>query len=115
MITWARRNVSNAVLDLRTMVQMQDPNTGFIPEMIYWNSSAPPGDRPPFDRHSAISQMPVLAFSLRAICNATAADGGGGFGSESRDGVLAEFLPKLISYWKWWSAERDVRGAGLVR
>ena len=35
MIVWSHRNATNAVLDMRTMLQMQQPN-GFVPEEIFW-------------------------------------------------------------------------------
>jgi hypothetical protein len=35
MIVWAHRNVTNAILDLKTMLQMQQPD-GRIPEIIFW-------------------------------------------------------------------------------
>lgn len=35
MIVWSHRNVTNSILDLRTMLQMQLPN-GRIPEEIFW-------------------------------------------------------------------------------
>ena len=35
MTTWAHRNVTNAVLDLRTMLSMQRPD-GRVPEMLFW-------------------------------------------------------------------------------
>ncbi len=36
MITWSRINVTNSIMDLRTMLQLQDRNTLKIPQMIYW-------------------------------------------------------------------------------
>lgn len=36
MIVWSQKNVNNAVLDMRTMLQMQQPD-GRIPEQIYWS------------------------------------------------------------------------------
>lgn len=35
MIAWSRLNVTNSILDLRSMLSKQD-KTGRIPEMIYW-------------------------------------------------------------------------------
>ena len=32
---WSHRNVSNAIADMRTMLQMQQPD-GRIPEIIFW-------------------------------------------------------------------------------
>ena len=37
MIVWSQKNVRNAVLDMRTMLQMQQPD-GRIPEQIYWSN-----------------------------------------------------------------------------
>jgi hypothetical protein len=37
MIVWSQKNVTNAVLDLRTMLQFQQPD-GRIPEQIYWSN-----------------------------------------------------------------------------
>lgn len=36
MIAWSRLNVTNAVLDLRTMLQKQVRKNARIPEMIFW-------------------------------------------------------------------------------
>lgn len=36
MIVWANKNVSNSVLDMRTMLQFQQEN-GRIPEEIFWS------------------------------------------------------------------------------
>ena len=36
MIAWSRLNVTNSILDLRTMLQKQVKKNGRIPEMIYW-------------------------------------------------------------------------------
>jgi hypothetical protein len=36
MIVWSQQNVTNAVLDMRTMLQFQQPD-GRIPEQIYWS------------------------------------------------------------------------------
>eukprot|EP01012_Entosiphon_sulcatum_P063844 TRINITY_DN9199_c0_g1_i1.p1 TRINITY_DN9199_c0_g1~~TRINITY_DN9199_c0_g1_i1.p1 ORF type:complete len:472 (-),score=93.69 TRINITY_DN9199_c0_g1_i1:23-1414(-) len=106
MITWSHRNATNSVLDLRTMLQMQQPS-GFIPEMIFWSNQTfwdliKTGITYSNERFTDITQMPVLAFSLRAIWNAT------------RDpALLQEFVPKLANYWRWWRT-RDVSGDGLV-
>jgi len=105
-IVWSRRNVSNAVLDLRTMLQMQEPS-GFVPEMIFWNSTMPGGSTRYRDgRTTGITQMPVLAFSLRSMVGAAP--------KKNSAAVLAEFVPPLVRYWRWWGVERDVRGKGLV-
>jgi hypothetical protein len=37
MIVWSQKNVNNAVLDMRTMLQFQQPD-GRIPEQIYWSN-----------------------------------------------------------------------------
>lgn len=40
MITWSNRNVTNSILDLRTMLQMQQDD-GRIPEEIFWSERTP--------------------------------------------------------------------------
>jgi hypothetical protein len=37
MIVWSHKNVTNSILDLRTMLHFQDDN-GFIPEEIFWSN-----------------------------------------------------------------------------
>ncbi len=89
------------------MLQMQRPN-GFIPETIYWANQSLEQDAQNLLMYgntetTEISQMPVLAFSLRAIWNAT------------RDvSLLEEFVPKLIKYWQWWENTRVLSDSGLV-
>ncbi len=107
MISWSHKNVTNSILDLRTMLQMQRAN-GFVPETTFW----PPQDNVTNDNNmwfynntetTEISQMPVLAHSLRAIWNKT------------RDvSLLEEFVPKLVRYWKWWKNVRAISDSGLV-
>lgn len=63
----------------------------------------PEGQRYRDGRTSGISQMPVLAFSLRSIHRCT-----------NDTALLRRFVPQLVQYWRWWSDERDVRGKGLV-
>ena len=50
-----------------------------------------------------ITQMPVLAHSLRAIWNKT-----------RNVSLLMEFVPKLVNYWKWWRDTRVLSESGLV-
>jgi len=108
MIVWSHRNVENAIKDLESMLEFQQPN-GFIPEMIYW------GERSKFarfmdrfigyshEKYTDISQMPMLAYSLRAIYNAT------------QDIELLEtYVPRLVEYFHWWERERDPDGDGLI-
>eukprot|EP01062_Namystynia_karyoxenos_P066248 TRINITY_DN60210_c0_g1_i1.p2 TRINITY_DN60210_c0_g1~~TRINITY_DN60210_c0_g1_i1.p2 ORF type:complete len:484 (+),score=144.07 TRINITY_DN60210_c0_g1_i1:70-1452(+) len=102
MIVWSHRNVSNAVADLRSMLQMQQPS-GFVPEMIFWEENPNPLQYGNYTKFTPITQMPVLAFSLRAIYNAT-----------QDAGLLRELVPRLAEYWRWWGRERDLRGRGLV-
>ena len=103
---WSHRNVTNSVLDLRTMLQMQRAD-GFIPEEIFWsdkNTKANIQTKLMYSslQYSDITQMPVLPYSLRAIYQA------------SRDPAhIQEFLPALVRYFQWWRATRD-DGDGLV-
>lgn len=107
MITWSHLNVTNSVLDLRTMLQMQREN-GFIPETIFWTNQTAGQNAENFLEYgnletTEITQMPVLAHSLRAIWNKT--------GDVS---LLKEFVPKLVRYWKWWENTRCLSSSGLV-
>jgi len=109
MIVWSHKNVTNSILDLRSMLQMQLEN-GKIPEEIFWaDRSKAQEDELKLQwsstRNTDITQMPVLPFSLRAIINASPVD--------ARDELLTEFLPPLVKYFKWFRSERDL-GDGLV-
>ncbi len=121
-IVWTHQNIENSINDLRSLLQLQQPN-GFIPEMIYW------GGRSKLERltdkfvgyskkvlkdsttgktyrgefWTDISQMPMLAYSLRAIWDVT-----------QNKAFLTEFLPKLIRYQEWWHNERDPDNDGLI-
>lgn len=106
MITWSNRNVSNAVLDLRTMLQMQQED-GRIPEEIFWSDRTPAENAAILLQYSStkfadITQMPVLPYSLRAI-----------FRHSNDLSLLREFVPPLIRYFDWWRNTRDL-GDGLV-
>ena len=110
MITWSHKNVSNSILDLRTMLQMQLPN-GKIPEEIFWQErNAMQEEELKLTWSTAtntdITQMPVLPFSLRAILDQAGS-------ADERDKLLMEFLPPLVRYFKWFRHERDL-GDGLV-
>ena len=106
MIVWSHRNATNAVLDMRTMLQMQQPD-GFVPEEIFWGPRTQQEDdkiriQYSNSKFSDITQMPVLPFSLRAI-----------FAASGDASVVQEFLPKLVRYFQGWRNTRD-SGDGLV-
>lgn len=106
MIVWSHKNVSNSILDLRTMLQMQQPD-GRIPEQIFWGPRDAMGEASILKQYSNtkvtdITQMPVLAHSLRSIYNQT-----------GDLGLLKEFVYPLIDYFHWWRNARDL-GDGLV-
>jgi hypothetical protein len=106
MIVWSHRNTTNAVLDLRTMLQMQQPD-GFIPEEIFWGPRTQLEDdeirlQYSNSKFTDITQMPVLPFSLRAM-----------FAAGKDTSIIQEFLPKLVRYFQWWRSSRD-SGDGLV-
>lgn len=105
-IVWTHRNVSNSVLDLRTMLQMQQSD-GRIPEQIFWGPRDAAGEASILKQYSNtkvtdITQIPVLAHSLRSIYNQT-----------HDKAVLQEFVYPLIAYFQWWRDTRDL-GDGLV-
>lgn len=108
MITWSHLDVANAIADVRTMLRFQQPD-GFIPEMIFWGErtrgerllSKVAGYSNP--RYTDITQMPMLAYSLRAIWEAT-----------GDVALLQEVVPRLAAYLDWWLATRDPDRDGLV-
>ena len=106
MIVWSHRNASNSVSELRTLLQMQR-HDGFVPEEIFWGARTQLENDELLlqwtnNRHSDITQYPVLPFALRAIYDAT---GDAAF--------IVEFLPQLVRYLQWWRRARD-DGDGLV-
>lgn len=106
-IVWSHRNVSNSILDLRTLLLMQQPS-GFIPEEIFWSKKNIKEDAEiklqySNDKYSDISQMPVLPYSLKAILDNV----------DNKNEIIKEFLYPLINYFQWWRKERDL-GDGLI-
>ena len=107
MIVWSNKNVTNSILDMRTMLQMQQPD-GRIPEEIFWSDRTLEQNALILLQYSSTkftdtTQMPVLAYSLREMYNK----------SNKNKNVLKEFLYPLVNYFKWWRNERDL-GDGLV-
>lgn len=107
MIVWSQRNVTNSILDLRTMLQMQQED-GRIPEEIFWSDRTPEENAAILLQYSNTkftdtTQMPVLPFSLKAIYEK----------SKLNKVVLKEFLYPLVNYQSWWRNARDL-GDGLV-
>ena len=107
MIAWSNRRPENAVADLRTLLQFQQPD-GFIPEIIFWKQNGflrklvGIFDGYSHEEFTDLTQMPMLAYSVRAIWQAT------------RDkSLLLEFVPKIVKYLGWWQT-RDHDNDGLV-
>ncbi len=107
MIAWSRRRPENAVADLRTLLQFQQPD-GFIPEIIFWQQHGflrklvGIFDGYSHEEFTDLTQMPMLAYSVRAIWQA------------ARDkSLLQEFVPKIVKYLEWWQT-RDHDNDGLV-
>lgn len=107
MMVWSYRHPENAIADLRSLLQFQQPD-GFIPEIIFWKPNR-------FSKrlldlffgyshkeYTDLTQMPMLAYSLRAIWNAT----------QDKD-LLREFVPRIVKYLQWWQG-RDHDNDGLV-
>jgi hypothetical protein len=72
MIAWSRINITNSILDLRTMLQRQLRSNGRIPEMIYWGKQSTPeiimnkllySDTSQND----LTQMPMIPIALKRI------------------------------------------------
>ncbi len=106
-IVWSHREPEKAVAELRSLLHFQQKN-GFIPEITYWKAKG--FFRSLLDyfagfshnEYTDLTQMPMLAYSVRAIWNST------------RDvKLLREFVPKIVRYFDWWQ-HRDHDGDGLV-
>lgn len=113
MIVWSHKNVTNSILDLQTMLKMQQSD-GFIPEEIFWSHRTPKEELELLSqysntRYSDITQMPVLPYSLRAIVNKVKEESG----MVKAKLIAKEFLYSLVNYFKWWRNTRDL-GDGLV-
>ena len=105
MIAWSHRNVTNSILSMRTMLQMQQPD-GRVPEIIFWGGMSEKDKLLNELQYSNIkeadfTQMPLLPYALRAIWNVT---------QNSPQGLdlLREFVPKLVQYYQWWGRTRAV-------
>jgi hypothetical protein len=106
MTAWSHRNVTNALLDMRTMLSMQRAD-GRVPEQLYWAD----GDTSSALQYSEpccadLTQMPVLPFALRAILNASAPG--------DVPALARELVPPLVAYFRWWRDTREVDKDGLV-
>ena len=107
MIVWSYRQRENAIADLRTLLQFQQPD-GFIPEIIFWKQNR--FLRKLFglvngyshEEFTDLTQMPMLAYSVRAIWQAT-----------HDKNLLKEFVPKIVKFLEWWHF-RDHDNDGLV-
>lgn len=107
MIVWSRRRPENAVADLRTMLRFQQPD-GFIPGVIFWRRNRWLGKLAGFftgytgDRFSPLTQLPMLAYAVRAVWQAA-----------HDKALLAEFVPPVVRFLEWWQS-RDSDDDGLV-
>ncbi|KAH3766888.1 glycoside hydrolase family 63 protein [Pelomyxa schiedti] len=107
MIVWTHRNVSNSIADIRTMLQMQQPD-GRIPEIIFWGPQTPTEELEnkffwSTDQYVDLTQMPLLPYSVRAIFSVT-----------NDISLLEELVPPLVKYYQWWAETRDVDGNLIV-
>jgi glycogen debranching enzyme len=107
MVVWSYRQPENAIAELRSLLKFQQPN-GFIPQIIFWNTSRYLLAMNNFflghshKQFTNLTQMPMLAYSIRALWNAT----------KDKD-LLKEFIPKIVKYLEWWKS-RDHDNDGLV-
>jgi hypothetical protein len=107
MVVWSYRHPENTIAELRSLLKFQQPS-GFIPQIIFWDTGM-------FSRvmnnlfhifshkeYTDLTQMPMLAYSIRALWNAT----------QDKE-LLREFVPKIVKYLEWWES-RDHDKDGLV-
>jgi hypothetical protein len=106
-IVWSHRYPDKAAAELRTLLQFQRAD-GFIPEIIFWERNRFPGKIAQLitgfshNDFTDLSQMPMLAYSVRAIWQAT----------HDQD-LLREFVPKVGRFLEWWQS-RDYDQDGLI-
>ena len=91
MIAWSRLNLTNSILDLRTMLQKRVGKTGRIPEMIYWGKQSKGSSfinklllSDP--TQTDITQMPMTPIALKRIYEQSGKD----------KKLLEQFLLKLV-------------------
>ncbi|UCG55373.1 MAG: hypothetical protein JSV32_03965, partial [Dehalococcoidia bacterium] len=107
MIVWSYRQPDNAIADLRTLLQLQQRN-GFIPEIIFWKQNRLLSKLRSLTiayshkEYSDLTQMPMLAYSVKAIWQAT-----------HEKTLLREFVPKIVKFLDWWQ-HRDHDNDGLI-
>lgn len=107
MVVWSHRQPQNAIAELRSLLQFQQAN-GFITQIIFWKSSrclqiiSKRFLRYSRKEYTPLTQIPMLAYSIRALWNAT----------QERE-LLKEFVPKIVRYLEWWES-RDHDKDGLV-
>jgi glycogen debranching enzyme len=107
IIVWSYRHPDNAIAELRTLLQFQQQD-GFIPEIIFWKQnrflSKLRSLVVPYSHgeYTDLSQMPMLAYSLKAIWQAT-----------HKENLLKEFMPKIAKFMEWWTY-RDHDNDGLI-
>eukprot|EP01038_Epipyxis_sp_PR26KG_P010682 gene10682-14345_t len=116
MIVWSNKNVTNSVLDMRTMLQFQQKD-GRIPEEIFWSERSVKENMEILLQYSNTqftdtTQMPVLPYSLRAIYTALQKEDKGKLMKKSKE-ILTEFVYPLVDYFIWWRNTRDL-GDGLI-
>lgn len=112
VLGWMKLDESRAWREAEFMFRGQWDN-GMVPHILFHKDAESyfpgpdvwGGDHPV--PSSAISQPPVWATAIRLLFE------------NSKDRVLAEkkmkkLLPKLVAYHRWWYAERDPDGTGLV-
>eukprot|EP00760_Papus_ankaliazontas_P032387 PhM_4_TR5785/c0_g1_i1/m.79641 len=111
-------NFTSAVQEFSTLMASQHSD-GFIPEITFhgkkqlilkgidllWGPYNPM--RNPKQRFTEITQMPLMAYALRALAENA--------GSElSSRHLVQRFAPGVLSNLEWWLRERDGDGNGLV-
>jgi glycogen debranching enzyme len=107
MIAWSYRQPENAIADLRTLLLFQRQD-GFIPEIIFWKQNRFLRKINCFvngyshEEFTDLTQMPMLAYSVRAIWQAT-----------HDKNLLQEFVPKIVKFLEWWRY-RDHDNDGLI-
>ena len=124
----SHQDVVKSLLELWTLFHFQNPKTGFLPEMTYWqpdpNQHGIGGwlfgysdwDR----RFTDITQMPIVSMGLQRILHQFQFDNTNSSSVESllsraiQRNVMSLFATKLHQLFQYWVNHRDVDGNGMV-
>ena len=117
-------NVTEALFEVLSLFEFQDPASGFLPEMTYWvddpNQQGIAGAMYGYSRpeHTDITQMPMVMYPIQRIYDALVEiEKSAQIRSDEIQlsyQFLHAILPRAYAYLRYWMDSRDPDGNGLV-